>query len=388
MDRRIILLTIVAFVVGMAELIIGGILDLIADDFSVTISDAGWLITIFSLVFAIGAPILLVATQKLDRKTVALIALFVFFCSNLIAIFSTTFSMLFIARIVGALSGSLLAVLCLTLASSIVESKYVGRAIGIVIMGTSASLVLGVPIGLLIGNSFGWRAPFILIAALTLVSMLGVYLFMGRIEPTKTIPLLDQIKTLKNRKILFAQLTMFFYLAGHLAIYAFLTPFAKDILMLNSTWTSVVYFIFGIAAVCGGGLGGTLSDRFGAKRVILSANIIFACALFSLPFTQVALPFFFAVLIIWGMMSWSITPALQSYLIEIAPETAAIQQSLNNSALHLGIAFGSYVGGVVVTHTSVLYTPIAGGALIVIALISALISMKGQTPHPETAKVK
>lgn len=384
MDKRIYLLTVVSFVVGMAELIIGGILDILAKDLNVTIQQAGLLITIFSLVFAIGAPILLVATQKIERKKLTAISLIFFFIGNVLAVLSPNFTVLFIARIVSALSGALLAVLCLTLAGSIVERRYVGRAIGIVIMGTSGSLVLGVPIGLLIGNAFGWRAPFILISLLTLVSLIGVHFFMKEIAPTPFVPVIEQIKTLKNRKILFAQLTMFFYLSGHLAIYAYLTPFAKDILQLDSTWTSVVYFLFGVAAVTGGGLGGTLADRFGARKVILSVILIFAVSLFVLPFTKNALPIFFVVLVIWGMMSWSITPALQSYLIDIAPDTAQIQQSLNNSALHFGIAFGSFVGGIVVLKTSVLYTPIAGGLLIILALITATISMarpKQQTLH-------
>src|SRR5690625_7523483 len=88
-------------------------------------------------------------------KKLALLSLFVFFIGNVIAIFSPSFSVLMIARIISAASGSLLIVLCITIASSIVPQKHVGRAIGIVVMGISGSLVFGVPIGLMLGNSFG-----------------------------------------------------------------------------------------------------------------------------------------------------------------------------------------------------------------------------------------
>jgi len=378
MDRKVYLLTIVSFVVGMAELIIGGILDLIADDLHISIGRAGLLITVFSLVFAIGAPILLALTAGIERKRLTLMALAVFFIGNLLAVISHTFLILFFARIVSALSGSLLAVLCMTLAPNIVSRQFTGRAIGLVIMGTSASLVLGVPLGLLIGSTYGWRAPFILIAALTLVVAFGVQRFMGRIEPAQAIPLKEQLKTLKKRKILFAQFTMFFYLAGHLAVYAYLTPFVKTALHLNAGWTSSVYFVFGIAAVCGGGFSGLLTDRLGARRVILTVIVMMACALFTLPYAAKSILLFFIVLVVWGMMSWSITPALQSYLIEIAPGTAAIQQSLNNSALHFGIAFGSLAGGVVAEKSSVLHTPAAGGILILISLAAACMSMAGK----------
>ena len=372
------LLTIVSFVVGMAELIIGGILDLVANDLNVTIGRAGLLITIFSLTFAIAAPILLIFTEKVDRKKLMLISLCVFFLSNVLAISSINFFMLFTSRILSALSGSLLAVLCMTIAPTIVTRNHTGKAIGLVIMGTSASIVLGLPIGLFLGNLLGWRAPFVLIALLTILSMFGVQKFLGHIQAQPAVSIMTQIRTLKNRKILFAQLTMFFYLTGHLTVYAFLTPFVKDILGLSSTWTMIVYFIFGIAAVTGGGLGGNLSDKFGAKHIMISVISIFAITLFILPLSPKWLPLFFVLLVIWGMMSWSITPALQTYLINIAPETSAIQQSINNSALHFGIAFGSFVGSMIVERSGVIYTPVAGGIFLLIALLAATISIKSK----------
>lgn len=134
LDRRIYLLTAVDFVVGMVELIIGGILDLVALDLNVSTGKAGLLITIFALVFGISGPILLFLTGKVERKRVTIIALFTFFIGNLIAIFSSTYVLLMISRIVSAASGALLIVLCLTLASHISQPEFRGRAIGIVIM--------------------------------------------------------------------------------------------------------------------------------------------------------------------------------------------------------------------------------------------------------------
>src|SRR5690625_3025820 len=118
MDKRVYLLTIIAFIVGMVELIIGGILDLIANDLHVSLGQAGLLITVFSLVFAIAAPILLVLTTKMKRKQLTLITLFVFFIGNIISIVSPSYSILMLSRIVTGASGSLLIVLCITIASS------------------------------------------------------------------------------------------------------------------------------------------------------------------------------------------------------------------------------------------------------------------------------
>lgn len=336
MDKRVYLLTIVAFIVGMVELIIGGILDLVAHDLGISIGQAGLLITYFSLVFAVAAPILLLLTARVERTRLTIVTLGVFFISNLIAILGQSYAALILARIVSAASGSLLVVLCITLASNIVDEEYRGRAIGLVIMGISGSIVLGVPFGVLLGHNFGWRASFVFIALLTVVLAVVVFLFMGQVAPKPVVPLREQLATLKNRKILFAQLTTFFFLAGHFTLYGYLTPFAIATMDLDGIWLSIVYFLFGLAAVSGGGIAGFSADRFGIRRTLLSITILFSICLFLMPYVTLSLPLFLGVVMVWGVLSWGITPPVQSYLIQVSPETSDIQQSLNNSALHFG----------------------------------------------------
>ncbi|MGE7768194.1 MFS transporter [Peribacillus sp. NPDC096540] len=375
MDKRVYLLAIVSFVVGMVELIIGGLLDIVSNDLDVSLGQVGFLMTVFSLAFALAAPILLTVTQRVERKRLTLITLFIFFIGNVISVFSPYYSILLVGRIIAASSGSLLIALCLTMVPNIVTEQYRARAIGVVFMGVSASLVLGVPIGLMLGNAFGWRAPFIMISILTLVSMAGVFFFLERMAPKPSIPIGRQLRTLKNRKILLAQATSFVMLAGHLTLYGYLTPFLKMKLGLDGTWVSIVYLIFGIAAVVGGGIGGFLADRFGSKRTIISVIIFFAVSMLSIPYTTFSLPLFLILMVIWSMLSWAITPAMQSYLIELSPETSDIQQTLNNSAVHMGIAFGSFIGGIVIEQTSVEFNPTVGGVLVLISLGTAALSV-------------
>lgn len=384
MDKRVYFLMIMSFIVGMIEFIIGGILDLIAADLQVPISQAGYLITIFALIFAVLGPLLLVATARVERKRLTLYTLLVFLLGNIVTILSHVYAVVFIGRVITALSAALLNVLCLVLAPSMVEPRYRARAIGLVSMGLSGSLVLGVPIGLLLGNTFGWRAPFIFISILTLLSMAGVFLFMERMEPKPALPLKQQLAALKGRKIIFAHMIPFLFLGGHTVLYAYFTPFLRELLHLDANGLSTVYFIFGIAAVCGGGLGGLFADKFGAKQTMLMVIAIFAAVMFLIPSTTFSFPLFLAVMLVWGTLSWANTPALQSYLIETSPETAEIQQSLSNSALQFGIAFGSFLGGIVIEQTAVKYNGTVGGILIILALIAAMISIY----EPKRSEIK
>src|SRR5699024_9274114 len=108
MNKRVYFLMIVSFVVGMVELIIGGILDLIAVDLQVSLMQVELLITIFSLIFAIAGLILLIITAKIERKLLTLMFLLFFLLGNIVTIFRPTYSILFIGRIISAFSGSLL----------------------------------------------------------------------------------------------------------------------------------------------------------------------------------------------------------------------------------------------------------------------------------------
>ncbi|QGQ44859.1 MFS transporter [Metabacillus sediminilitoris] len=378
MDKRVYFLMVISFVIGMVELIISGILDLIAEDLQVSLAQVGLLITVFALIMAIASPILLVITAKVERKKLTLICLYIFLIGCIITVLSPNFTILFIARIILALSGALLIILCLVMAPSLVEEKYRGRAIGFVSMGVSASLVLGVPIGLLLGNAFGWRAPFILITGLTALSIIGVHFFMDSIQPKTQVPLKVQLASLKSPKITFAIMTTFLYMSGHTVIYAYFSPYIQTTTDLDGGWVSIVYLIFGVAAVSGGGIGGVLADLFGSKRSILLALILFSFVFFILPFTTEIFPMLFLTLIIWGILSWAISPAMQTYLIETSPKTSDIQQSLNNSALHLGVAVGSIIGGMVVEELSIEHNPFVGGILIILSLFTIVISFKSR----------
>lgn len=367
LNFRVYILAIAAFVVGTVELIIGGTLDLVANDLGVSISAAGQLITIFSVVFALSG--------KFERKTLYVGALSIFLIGNIISACSVNYGMLMFSRVICAASGSLIIALSVTLASSVVEPHFRARAIGIIFMGISGSLVLGVPLGLVLGNAYGWRAPFVLISILTVIAIACISLFLTKVPPTSVLSIREQIATLKDKKIVSAQLTSFLFLTGHLTLYAYLTPFLKDVMHVEANWISVFYFIFGIAAVIGGGFGGWLADKWGSKKSIISIIIVFACAIFLLPMMTFSFPLFIIMMGLWSMLSWAISPAQQNYLIEIAPESAGIQQSLNNSALHLGIALGSTVGGVVIEKSSVIYNAWVGGGFIILALLCAIFSI-------------
>ncbi|NQF14416.1 MFS transporter [Brevibacillus sp. HB1.3] len=375
MNPRVFILAIATFVVGTVELIIGGTLDLIARDLQVSISAAGQLITIFSLAFAIAAPLLLHVTRRVERKKLYLYALAAFFLSNVLAALSPSYAVLMTARVLSAASSSILIVLSITIATNLVEPAYRGRAIGVIFMGISGSLVLGVPVGLALGNVFGWRAPFWLIAALSIVAMLFILLFLPKVQTAPPIPLRDQMTTLRSGKLFSALFIVLLMLTGHLTLYAYFTPYLQTTMNVDGTTLSWIYLLFGLAAVAGGGIGGWIADKWGATKSILFIIPVFGLIMCVLPFFTGSLYLFLPIMFIWSALSWAISPAQQNYLISCSPATADIQLSLNTSAQHLGIALGSLAGGLVVERSSVIYTPWVGAVFVLISFGFAFYSI-------------
>ncbi|WP_312114655.1 MFS transporter [Brevibacillus reuszeri] len=367
----ILLLAIGEFMIGTSESIVTGIIGMVAEDTGVSVSLAGQLVSGFSLAFAFGSPLLIAFTAKMERKKLLLFALLLFIAGNFLAFLSPGFSTLMVSRILLGLIGGVYTVVALAQAANMAPPEKKGRAIAVILMGFSVSLVLGVPAGTLLGDAWGWRPIFAIIAAATVIPFVAIWLFMPKQQAQKSVPLRTQLGILKNRRVLLALCISFFFVTGYSTAYTYITPLLQTATGMTTAWVSTTLLLAGVASVAGSRIGGMSTDKWGVKPTLYVCLLAHAVMLFILPLSAQWFVGSIISIMIWIGAVQSTVPAQQYYLITLSPHSSEVALSINTSIFQLGLAIGAGLGGLIVEHSTVLNLGWVSGVLVLIGLCFA-----------------
>ncbi|ABR82683.1 MULTISPECIES: MFS transporter [Pseudomonas aeruginosa group] len=372
MDLRLLSLALTTFAAGLAESILIGILPPLAADLRVSISLAGQLTTLFSLGFAVAAPLLSWLTRRVERRRLLLATLLTFALCNALAALAPGYAGLLLARLGMAACCGLLIVLASLLAAELAAPGQRGRAIGLIFVGISGSLVFGVPLGVLVSDWFGWRWIFAGIALYSLPLCLLLWRCLPQRQPGDLPGREGYLRQLRQPALWLAQLVSILLLGGHFTLFAYFTPYLASMAGIRSAdEVSLILLLIGLAALSGGYMGGWLADRLGHRRALQWVPAAFAVALAALP-PSLGSAWFVPVLMVWSAISWMISPVVQSFLLRSDPASGSAGVALNTSAMHLGVGLGAALGGLVVALLGVAATPWVGLALVLAALACAL----------------
>ncbi|VXB09576.1 Chemotaxis protein [Bacillus altitudinis] len=367
------LLALAAFLIGTIEYIITGIIQMVAHDLHVTTSTAGLLVTSLALSAAIGAPIVIALTINMDRRKILTWTLITFILSNFITSISHSFEMVMITRILQGISGGTAIVVAMAVATRLVEREKRGTAIGIILMGLSSSLVLGVPIGTFLSSMIGWKALFAAIGVITLIPLIVVYRRIPSMKEQEPVTLRMQLSILKDKRILLAVAVTLFYVGGYSTLFTYLTPFLQKSANLSITEISGILLLAGICSFLGSSLGGMAADKKGPIFTIFSGIILQIMMLMLLAFVTGNLVVMVAVIMIWMIATWSTSPAQQLYLVTLVPKSPDIALSVNTSFIQFGFALGSGLGGIVLSRTSILHLSWISAGTVLLALLMTIL---------------
>ncbi|MCY7688109.1 MFS transporter [Bacillus altitudinis] len=367
------LLALAAFLIGTIEYIITGIIQMVAHDLHVTTSTAGLLVTSLALSAAIGAPIVIALTINMDRRKILTWTLIIFILSNFITSISHSFEMVMITRVLQGISGGTAIVVAMAVATRLVEREKRGTAIGIILMGLSSSLVLGVPIGTFLSSMIGWKALFAAIGVITLIPLIVVYRRIPSMKEQEPVTLRMQLSILKDKRILLAVAVTLFYVGGYSTLFTYLTPFLQASANLSITEISGILLLAGICSFLGSSLGGMAADKKGPIFTIFSGITLQIMMLMLLAFVTGNLVVMVAVIMIWMIATWSTSPAQQLYLVTLVPKSPDIALSVNTSFIQFGFALGSGLGGIVLSRTSILHLSWISAGTVLLALLMTIL---------------
>jgi len=368
------MLSMISFLVGTSQFVISGILDQVAASVGVSVSTAGQLITAFALANAIGTPVVMVVTAKMDQRKQLLTSLAFILLGTASTLALPGFSFLVGSRVILGVGSGVFVVSAYSIAARLAP---VGREVGAmsnIALGFSASLVLGIPIGRVIAAAFDWRAIFLGIGIFTALSVFAVARTIPATESKAPIPLDKQLGLLRNPRIAFALTVTLFTFISYPSVNTYITPFLGS--FVSAQEISIVLLALGIASVIGSRLGGFLADRIGIARTLVGGMIVQSIAFVMLSATSPTAIVAISLLIVWSVAIWTFGPTQNYNLVSLAPEASGIMLSLNSSFVQLGFAAGAGIGGIVIAHSSVMAITWIGAACVALAAIIATVSFR------------
>ncbi|MER7012491.1 MFS transporter [Saccharopolyspora sp. NPDC000359] len=375
------------------EFIIAGVLPGIADDLGVEVSAAGQLVTVFAVVYAVGAPSLAVICERFPRRPVMVSALGVFALANAAAAVAPGYWWLMAARVAAALAAAVIASAAFATAGAGAPPQEQGRYLAVVTAGMTAALFTGVPLGTWLGGAVGWRATFWLIAGVGLVAMAGLLTTAPRIPGGRAAPLRERLAPLGDLGVLRLVLVTFLAASGGLMFYTYLAAYAREVADGSSAVLTLLLFLVGIAGLVGALLAGRITDAWGPRRslrIVLgghAASLVLAAALV---FSGAGSTFLLSVVIgCWALFAWGLTPPVQgSILLAAGPGAGMTALALNISGLYLGTGVAGAVGGVVINTAGIPYLPVAAAILMALSFSLACVPARtvGELDAPAAAR--
>jgi len=352
---KVYFLAIVSFLVGTSEYVISGILDKISDTLGISITSAGQFVTVFSFVYAICTPILMALTAKIERQKLLVGALGLFVFANILSFVLPGFGLFVIARVLMALGAGMVVVTALDIAAKIAPEGKQASSIATVVMGFTTSLIIGVPLGRMVAEAYGWKSVFGFIALLGLLAIFVLYKTIPQVKGDAPVPLTKQLALLKNRKVALGLSITFFWLGGYSIAYTYISPYLLKVAGINEGMLSGVLLAFGVASLIGSKFGGYSTDKRGVSFTLIGGMLLHIAA-FLLLSAGVALHSSWVVvvviLVLWSFAAWSSGPTQQYNLIRIEPNYSGVMLGLNQSTMQLSMAAGAGIGGLAVDRVS------------------------------------
>jgi MFS transporter, DHA1 family, inner membrane transport protein len=370
----ILILTLGVFGILNTEMGVVGILPLIAEQFGVSITTAGWLVSGFALIVAIAGPTMPLLCSKINRKTLMLLAGGIFIVTNIISAFASNFMVLMIARLLPAAFHPAYVSMALTEAGKAVKPEESAKAVSKVFIGVSAGMVLGVPITNLIVAQSSFTVGMLFFAVMNGIAFILTLIFIPSMPATESISYGRQLSVLKKPSMLLSIVIVIFLNGGIFGFFSYISDYMGKVTGIGAVTISLYLMFYGVANIVGNMTAGKILTLDAKKSTFILPIALFIAYVLLFLTGHMNIAAAVCVLII-GVLA-GINANVNQYLItQAGPEAPEFSNGLYLTSANLGTTIGTFICGLFISAMSTKYSLFGTLIFIVIGFVAILIKM-------------
>lgn len=376
MPRSVLVLVFMSFVMGTSEFMIMGILPDMSEGLGVEYTAIGALVSVFALSYAVFTPTLSALFGRFGRFRMFMVMAVLFVVADIWTLLSGSYLSVLGSRVMtAAVSGALFS-LALAFVADLADTHLRASAVAWTYAGFNISSIIGVPLGTVISNVMGWRSVFVFILVLGVLGVVASALTLPRDtgDVTDRRSGADAAGLVRDTRVIGGFLVTVLAGAGMYVIYTYITPILEDELMFTADTVGIGIMAYGVMCLLSNLIAGKLAEH-GGLRVVRYLLVVHAVILFALPTALGSVWPGTLDLMLAGLMMYFMNSSVQLLMMDVAvrehPGAITLASSLNPTAFSIGVACGSFVGGII-------YDAAGAGALGygsgVFMLLAALVS--------------
>ena len=364
---RVFAFSLSAFIFNTTEFVPVALLSDIALSFEMETAIVGLMITVYAWMVFLGSLPLMLLTAKVERKKLLLSIFSLFIISHILSVVAWNFWVLLISRIGIALAHAIFWSITASLVIRVAPKDKKQQALGLLALGSSLAMILGLPLGRLIGQSLDWRSSFAVIGIIATLVMLLMWKLLPHL-PSKNAGSLASIPVLMKRPLLVGiYLLVMMIISGHFTTYSYIEPFAIKVSQFAPEIATMMLFIFGLAGVVGSFLFGRLYAKNSRNFIACAMMLVMLPQLLLFPLKHFEIAIFLLVFL-WGIGITSLSIALQMRVLQLAPDATDVASAIYSGIYNVGIGAGALFGSIVIHQLGLEYIGLIGGGLGILAL--------------------